>query len=246
MVHVFTRSLEALQSSGALNDSAALKLIDLFQQRNAGVVSACQVLELDGNESEFQDSLRVIAAEHMSSNSPRTKERLLKRATNEEAGMSSSASTPGSTNGKSRATITTANGTGSGSTDRERLVQSFAQRVQDVDELERTGTGVAGNSDEDADEEDEEEEDEDGVGDLGDAALEALLNKPDTDDWNADDVQALYSKVLAMQTELAGLKQMQREERARAGLAEESQEEDEEDEDEDDEFEEEEEEEEKE
>lgn len=230
MVHAFTRSLESLQSSGSLSDTAALLLIDLFQQRNAAVVSACQVLELDGNVAEFEDSLRVIAQEHAAANSPRTKERLLKRATHEEAGMESSASTPGETDRPRQSDA-------SGSAGRERLVQSFAERVQAIDELERSG--LASSDEEEEDGGAGEEGEDDGLGDLDDETL-ALLSKSDTDEWDDVQVQALVSKVVAMQEELARLKLQQKDERRRNGLPDDGQDE-EEGEDEDDEEEEEEE-----
>ena len=175
IVSQFTRSLESLQSADLLTDTSALKLIDLFQSRNDAVVSACQVLELDGNVEEFEDTLRVIVAEHeeMALRSPSTQKRMQAQA-------------PAAAQGKPAPQ--TAN---------EKLVQSFAERVQAVDAAE---------SSEFDDEEDEDEDDDAGS---DDSALDRLLAKSEHSEWGEADVNALYAKVLEMQSQLTALRQRQ-------------------------------------
>lgn len=204
MVSRFTRSLESLQSAGQLSDESALQLIDLFQARNAAVVAACEVLELDGNVAEFEDTLRVIVAEHaeLAQRSPRTRQRLQQRMEN-------------TNDDESRRPV---NGAA------ERPVQSFAARVQSV-----------GNRDSDA--EFDEDAEESGDGDVADSSdidvdVNRLLNKSDDEVWGADDVEALYSKVLQMTNELNRLRMAQRQEEG--GEGEEEQEEEEQGEDDDD------------
>ena len=195
MVSRFTRSLESLQSAGQLSDESALQLIDLFQARNAAVVAACEVLELDGNVAEFEDTLRVIVAEHaeLAQRSPRTRQRLQQRMENTNGDEA-----PRPPNGAA-----------------DRPVQSFAARVQSV-----------GDRDSDA----EFDEDAEESGDVADSSdidvdVDRLLNKSDDEVWGADDVEALYSKVLQMTNELNRLRLAQRQEEGGEGEEEEEEEE---------------------
>lgn len=181
IVSQFTRSLESLQSAGHLTDSSALKLIDLFQSRNNAVISACQVFELDGDVGDFEDTLRIIVREHeeMALRSPTTQKRMQAQAASQDKPAQ------------------TAN---------EKLAQSFAERVQAVDAAESSEF-----DDEEEEEEDQEDEDEEDDEDEGsdDSALDRLLAKSENAEWGEEDVNALYNKVLEMQSQLTALRQRQ-------------------------------------
>jgi len=193
LVSLFTRSLETLQSRSLLTDAQALQLIDLFQPQQGakkrtmhpGIEAAAQVWELDGDDEEFMETLRIIVQEE---EERQTREK--KKSKDQQAIEEEEEEEDGDEKQQERA---------------QSQLKSFAQRVQFTDDPDAAVVAEGDENEDDDEDEQEDEDDDDDAISLG--SLDDLLSRPE-EDWNGDDLAFLMDKVQTMQLELGRLREI--------------------------------------